>query len=210
MKVLNLYCGVGGNRKLWPDSWEVTAVDAFDKVLDVYHDNFPGDVVVEQDCRTYLTNLRKSGELNSFDAVWSSPPCQSHSKMVKATRHNVHPFPDMTLYEEIIFFQHRYKGEWVVENVQPYYSPLIEPSAVVGRHLFWTSGGDLSTVTDVKRPANFINTANLAGMRQLQDWLGIHYQTPIYYDGNHCPCQVLRNAVHPELGKQVAEKVFNV
>jgi len=27
MKVLNLYAGIGGNRKLWPDECEVTAVE---------------------------------------------------------------------------------------------------------------------------------------------------------------------------------------
>lgn len=27
MKILNLYCGIGGNRKLWGDEHEITAVE---------------------------------------------------------------------------------------------------------------------------------------------------------------------------------------
>ncbi len=37
------------------------------------------------------------------------------------------------------------------------------------------------------------------------DWLGIHYKENIYYEGNHCPAQVLRNCVHPVLGMQILE-----
>lgn len=39
----------------------------------------------------------------------------------------------------------------------------------------------------------------------MQDWLGIHFDENIYYEGNHCPTQVLRNAVHPEVGKIIYE-----
>jgi DNA (cytosine-5)-methyltransferase 1 len=31
MKILNLYAGIGGNRKLWGDEYEVTAIE---KVFD--------------------------------------------------------------------------------------------------------------------------------------------------------------------------------
>ena len=34
-------------------------------------------------------------------------------------------FPDMKLYEEIIFLEHNFKGKYVVENVIPFYEPLI-------------------------------------------------------------------------------------
>ena len=42
MKVLNLYAGVGGNRKLWTDC-EVTAVEYTPKIADVYAEQFPDD-----------------------------------------------------------------------------------------------------------------------------------------------------------------------
>ena len=45
----------------------------------------------------------------------------------------------MKLYEEILFLQHYYRtGKYVVENVIPYYEPLI-PAKKRGRHLYWTN-----------------------------------------------------------------------
>jgi DNA (cytosine-5)-methyltransferase 1 len=123
--------------------------------------------------------------------------------MVKATRHKTARYADMKLYEEIIFLQHFFKGLWIVENVVPYYQPLIEAKKI-GRHLFW-SNFDFEA-QDVERPKGFINKTNLAGKKALMDWLGIYYEENIYYDGNHCPAQILRNCVHPELGKQILEE----
>ena len=44
----------------------------------------------------------------------------------------------MTLYEEILFLKHHFKGKWVVENVKPYYEPLIKPQ-ILERHCFWSN-----------------------------------------------------------------------
>ena len=41
-----------------------------------------------------------------------------------------------------------------------------------------------------------------------KDWLGIHYEGNLYYKGNHCPGQVLRNCVHPDLGLQILFSYF--
>ena len=45
MKVLNLYAGIGGNRKLWEDV-EVTAVEYNKDIAAIYQDFFPKDKVV--------------------------------------------------------------------------------------------------------------------------------------------------------------------
>lgn len=87
-----------------------------------------------------------------------------------------------------------------------HYEPLI-PANKVGRHLFWSNFE--FKADDVKRPSNFINMANLAGKKALMEWLGIHYEENIYYEGNHCPAQILRNCVHPDLGLQIFEQVGN-
>jgi len=200
MKVLNLYAGVGGNRKHW-ENCEVTAVESNEKIAAVYQRLNPQDQVIVGDAHQYLID-----HFREFDFIWSSPPCQTHSKMNKATRHKSRRFPDMKLYEEIIFLQHFYTGPWVVENVVPYYKPLI-PAKQIGRHLFWSSYE--FEADDVKRPSNFINMANVAGKKALMDWLGIHYEENIYYAGNHCPAQILRNCVHPDLGKQIFEQARN-
>ena len=195
MKVLNLYAGVGGNRKLW-ENCDVTAVESNEKIAAVYQRLNSNDTVIIGDAHEYMRVHHAE-----FDYIWSSPPCQTHSKMNKATRHKNRRYPDLTLYEEIIFLQHYFKGAWVVENVVPYYTPLIPPTQIVGRHMFW--GSYQFDAEDIKRPANFINLANLKGKQALMDWLGIHYDENIYYAGNHCPAQVLRNCVHPVLGKQI-------
>lgn len=195
MKVLNLYAGVGGNRKHW-DGCQVTAVESNDDIARVYQRLYPNDNVVIGDAHEYLRE-----HFREFDFIWSSPPCQTHSKMAKATRHKGRKFPDMRLYEEILFLSHFFEGKFVVENVAPFYEPLVIPTKQVGRHLFWTNFDFCAE--DIKRPSGFINMANLAGKKALQEWLGIHYDENIYYAGNHCPAQVLRNCVHPELGRQI-------
>ena len=199
MKVLNLYAGIGGNRKLW-DNCQVTAVEYTQKIADVYKAQHPDDEVVVTDAHQYLLE-----NYSSFDFIWSSPPCQSHSKMMKGGRNRKPRYPDMKLYEEILFLQHNYKGLWLVENVVPYYKPLVSPTKQVGRHLFW-SNFDFD-VEEVKSPDNFINMTTVKGSKKLKDWLGIQYEGNIYYEGNHCPAQVLRNAVHPLVGKQIFDTV---
>lgn len=196
-KVLNAYAGVGGNSKFWND-YDVVAVEIDPKIAKVYKDLNPRHEVIVGDAHEYIRE-----NYAEFDFIWSSPPCQTHSKMVKATRHKNRNYPNMMLYEEILFLSHFFKGKYIVENVVPFYEPLIKPSNQVGRHCFW-SNFDFD-VDDVSRPANFINMSNLAGRKKLQDWLGIHFEDRLYYAGNHCPAQVLRNCVHPDIGKGIIE-----
>jgi len=195
MKVLNLYSGLGGNRKLW-EGCEVTAVELEPKIAAVYKKLHPGDEVVIGDAHQYLLDNHEN-----FDFVWSSPPCQTHSKMAKATRHKLRRYVDMSLYQEILFLTHFFKGKWVVENVVPHYEPLIAPRVRVGRHLIWSNFDFYAE--EVKQPSNFINMCNVDGKKAMQEWLGIHYDENIYYGNNHCPAQILRNCVHPELGLQI-------
>lgn len=198
MRVLNLYAGLGGNRRKW-NGVDVTAVEYDPKIAAVYQRLHPDDEVVIGDAHQYLLDHHKE-----FDFIWSSPPCQSHSRMIRSGRNRKPIYPDMKLYEEILFLKHNFKGDWVVENVIPYYDIMI-PAHKVGRHLFWSN--QEVRALDVKRPSGFINKTNLAGKNALMDWLGIHYDENIYYGNNHCPAQILRNCVHPDLGLQVFNSV---
>lgn len=38
MKILNLYCGIGVNRKLWGDKHQITAVEMSEDIATVYKD----------------------------------------------------------------------------------------------------------------------------------------------------------------------------
>lgn len=201
MRVLNLYSGVGGNRKLWDA--EVTAVEYNPKIAEVYRKLYPDDKVIVGDAHQYLLD-----HYDEFDFIWSSPPCPTHSRMAKATRHkHLKRYPDFRLYEEIVFLTHFCKVPWVVENVVPYYQPLIEGKKI-GRHIYW-SNFDVGSYQE-PMPKDFINLANLAGKKKLQDWLGIHFEQNIYIGNNHCPAQVLRNCVHPNEGLSIFEKAKEI
>lgn len=194
-KILNLFAGVGGNSLNWNDH-EVTAVENEEKIVSIYKKVNPTHKVIVGDAYQFLKE-----NFNEYDIVWGSPPCQKHSKMMKATRHKVADYPDFRLYELIIFLQHFFKGKWVVENVVPYYEPLIRPTVKIGRHLFWSNFN--IDVEEVKQPKGFITKSNLQGKKEMMDWLGLHFDEVVYYKNNHCPVQILRNCVHPKLGLDI-------
>jgi len=137
MKILNLYAGIGGNRKNWSSQHEVTAVEINQDVAEVYRDFFPKDKVVVDDAHEYLRE-----NFEEFDFIWASPPCPTHSKMRKhlsVTVNDSDPvYPDMKLWQEILFLRGYFEGDWVVENVKSWYDPLIRPQES-GRHYFWSN-----------------------------------------------------------------------
>lgn len=193
-KILNLYAGVGGNRKFW--NADVTAVEIDKNIASVYSGLYPCDKIVITDAHQYLLE-----NANYFDFIWSSPPCQSHSHMARYGRNRRPRYADLQLYEEILFLKYNYKGLWVVENVVPYYKPLITPEKKIGRHLIWSN----FPITDTETPEfeNMINRQNSSDKVKLQEWLGIFYEKNIYYGNNHCTTQVLRNCVHPNIGLHI-------
>lgn len=199
MKVLNLYAGLGGNRKNW-EGCQVTAIEYDPKIAAVYQELHPDDEVIVCDAHEYLLN-----NFQNFDFIWSSPPCQSHSKMIRSGRNRKPRYPDMKIYEQILFLKYNFTRNWVVENVKPYYEPLIIPQSI-GRHCFW-SNRDIDPMENEPKFKNFINRQNLSDKQDLMDWLGIHYEKNIYYEGNHCPTQILRNCVHPLVGEHVFKSI---
>ena len=199
LRILNLYAGLGGNRKNWKNV-EVTSVELDPKIAEIYSAQHPDDTLIIGDAHQYLLE-----HAQEYDFVWSSPPCQTHSKMMKATRHKKRRYSDMSLYQEIIFLQNFFKGKFVVENVTPYYEPLI-PAKKMGRHLFWANFE--FEELHVEQPKNFINKCDTSGKKALMDWLGIHYEQNVYYGNNHCPAQILRNCVHPLIGNHILNSAF--
>jgi DNA (cytosine-5)-methyltransferase 1 len=141
IKVLNLYAGIGGNRKLWikphiNEYIEVTAVEINPEIAKIYQNFFPNDKVIVADAHQYLLE-----HYEEFDFIWSSPPCPTHSRMrllCHQQEGKLDKYPCMTLYEEIIFLTHFCKCKWVIENVISYYEPLIKPF-LVGNHYYWSN-----------------------------------------------------------------------
>lgn len=135
MKILNLYSGIGGNRKLWGDEHEITAVENVPEIAKIYQDFFPNDKVVIADAHKYLED-----HFEEYDFIWSSPPCPSHSHIrkelaVEQAKQNRPIFPDMKLYEEILLMQGYFEGKYVIENVISWYKPLIPPQEI-NKHYF--------------------------------------------------------------------------
>ena len=197
MNILIGCAGIGGESELWDDiENEIIHVEKDPRIGKVISDRKPSRTVIIGDAYEYLLN-----HYEEFDFIWFSPPCQANSRMIRGGKNRKPRLPDLKLYEIKIFLDYNFKGKYVIENVVPYYSPPIQATAKLGRHLFWANF-DI-TQFDVKQPDNFIMLGTVAGSVQLKEWLGINYEGNIYYDGNHDPCQVLRNCVHPKLGAHV-------
>lgn len=200
MKILIGCAGIGGESNLWDDvKHEITHVEIDQKIAKVLERRKPNRKVIVGDAFTYLLE-----NYQNYDFVWFSPPCQRNSRMIRSGRNRKPSFPDLRLYEVKIFLDYNYKGYYLIENVVPYYKPLIEPNVKIGRHLFW-SNFTVSNDFKASQPKNFIKTGTVQGSKELKKWLGIDYEGNLYYKKNHDPCQVLRNCVHPLMG----EYIFN-
>lgn len=198
IKILNLYAGIGGNRKLWRNV-EVTAIELNPEIADVYASLFPQDNLIITDAHQYLLNHYKK-----FDFIWSSRPCQSHSRFrqhLQVGIGNSKPiYPDLGLYEEIIFLQYNIKSHktlFVVENVDPYYQPLVDYTAKLDRHLFWSN----FMITDFQNGSAKIRSSQIA---ELQAYHG--YDLSQFKISNKR--QILRNCVNPELGLHIFNCAF--
>lgn len=196
MRILNLYAGIGGNRKLWGDKHVITAVELNPNIACVYQDHFPKDKMVVADAHKYLEDHYKE-----YDFIWSSPPCPSHSRIRNeaGVGNGQYPaiFPDMKLYEEIIFLKHHFKGLWCVENVVSYYKPLIIPQKSYN-HYFWTNYLIPSCSSK--------NRNHFGSIEDLQKKKGFDLSG---YKNIGRKDTILRNCVEPEVGKLMLEYAIN-
>lgn len=200
MKILNLYACLGGNRYKWPDYHEITAVEIDEDLAELYQKRFPKDKVIVCDAHQYLLE-----NYQNFDFIWSSPPCPTHSK-ARFARHKTTnaKYPDLTLYEEIIFLQNYFDGKFCIENVIPYYEPLI-PAQKRGRHLYWTNFLLPNDLNERKH-------AIMESKNETKKWCEFHQYDFYQYKGNQSIQKIARNLVDFEAAKtilEVAEGIYN-
>jgi len=204
IKVLNLYACLGGNRYKWDEVVEeanvkmtVTAIELDKELARLYQERFPNDTVIVTDAHQYLLDHYKE-----FDFIWSSPPCPTHSNIniSQYTRESWNPrFPDMKLYEEIIFLKSFFKGSFIVENVIPYYQPLILASKR-GRHLYWSN----FIIPNFKGRESKIREWQIP---QLEDFHEISLSN---YNGTQNKRKIGRNLVDYEAGRIIFETYLGI
>lgn len=200
MKILNLYACLGGNRYKWDEvtDIEVTAVELDPEAARLYQERFPNDKVIVADAHQYLLDHYKE-----FDFIWSSPPCPTHSRLVQSNKNKIKmKYPDMKLYEEILFLKHLYNGKFVIENVIPYYEPLI-PAQKRHRHLYWTNFNlpNILTNREVR-----IST----GTKEVQNLCKFHDFDFYKYKGKQPTNKIARNLVDYEAGKTILETAVGI
>jgi DNA (cytosine-5)-methyltransferase 1 len=191
VKILNLYAGIGGNRRLWENNHEITAIELNSEIANIYSDLFPRDKVIVADAHQYLLE-----HFFEYDFIWSSPPCQTHSSFRQNIcvrfRGTKPEYPDMRLYQEIIFLQNNFKGKWIVENVRPYYKPLMSPTIELQRHLFWAN----FEIKHAEFKKEKIRTFQIKDLQNIHGFELSRYKLPNKR-------QILRNCVLPELGLHI-------
>ena len=200
MKILNLYACLGGNRYKWDEvaDVEVTAVEWDEELAKLYQERFPNDKVIVGDAHQYLLDHYKE-----FDLIWSSPPCPTHSRLVQTNKNKIKmKYPDMRLYEEILFLKHIYNGKFVVENVIPYYEPLI-PAQKRHRHLYWTNFNLPNTLTDREVRIS-------TGTNEVKKLCDFHDYDFYKYKGKQPTNKIARNLVDYKAGKTILETALGI
>ena len=201
MKILNLYACLGGNRYKWDevaDNLEITAVELDPEAACLYKERFPNDTVIIADAHQYLLDYYKE-----FDFIWSSPPCPSHSRARFARRNTTTAvYPDLKLYEEILFLENYFEGKYCVENVIPYYEPLI-PAHKRGRHLYWTNFILPNNLNERK-------SSIMEGKDEVNKWCEFHDYDFRNYKGTQSVQKMARNLVDYEAGKTILETALGI
>jgi DNA (cytosine-5)-methyltransferase 1 len=205
IKVLNLYACLGGNRYKWDEvaDIEVTAVELDPVLAKLYQERFPNDKVIVADAHQYLLD-----HYQEFDFIWSSPPCPTHSKVrisQKSRSNFEYKFPDMKLYQEVIFLQHFFKGYYCIENVVPYYTPLI-PAKKRGRHLYWTNFNLPSNLGERKEGKGLVGTSK----NEVDKLSQFHEFDFKKYKGEQRTDKIARNLVDYEAGKTIFKTVERI
>jgi len=208
-KILNLYACLGGNRYKWDEvakeaniDLQVTAVEWDEELAKLYQERFPNDRVIVADAHEYLLNNFKD-----FDFIWTSPPCPTHSRVRMSQKNRdtfIDKYPDMKLYEEVILLQHNFKGKYVVENVIPYYEPLM-PAKKRGRHLYWTNFNLPNNVGERKLPGTLTNMIDEVGVL-----CSFHDYNFRKYKGNQPLNKIARNLVDYEVGRAILETAMEI
>jgi len=203
--ILNLYACLGGNRCKWDEVAEelgikikVTAVELDSELATLYKERFPNDKVIITDAHKFLLENFKD-----YDFIWTSPPCPTHSRLALTNKNRAKTkYPDMKLYQEVLLLKYYFTGKYVVENVIPFYEPLI-PAKKRGRHLYWTN----FNLPNIEEPVNGI-IGN--GKNRVEKLSRFHNYDFTKYKGSQPRCKIASNLVFYETGKTILETALGI
>ena len=170
----------------------------------MYQERFPNDIVIIADAHQYLLDHYKE-----FDFIWTSPPCPSHSR-IRISQKSRETFeaiyPDMKLYEEIIFLDNYFNGKYCVENVIAYYEPLITAQKR-GRHLYWCNFNLPADLGEREDGKGLVCAHVKDEVKKLSKFHDYDFQQ---YKGEQRIDKIARNLVDYEVGKSILERALNV
>lgn len=218
MNILNCFAGLGGNRRLW-ENHTVTAIEKDEGIANIYKKRFPADKLIVGDVFEYLRD--KTYDIDRFDFIWASPPCQTHSQMQKfnPSKTKRQPFPELTqIYGLMFWLNQNYKNKYCIENVQPFYKAPIDPTIRLDRHLFWANfpikpNSELTErgnnkhgkIGGVMRDDGHNNLVEYAKFMKLDDVIDDIFALKGY---NHA--QLIRNTIHGEIGKYILDELIHM
>ena len=174
----------------------VTAIEYDEKIAKIYKENFPEDEVIVADAHEYLLE-----HFREYDFIWASPPCPTHSKVRKSLavkrkkdgtiyEQNKPVYPDMRLYQEILLLDGYFDGYYCIENVIPWYDPLIEPQKL-GRHCFWANFKIPNKKFEARGSFDNVKELSVKIGYDISNWKGVDKKL------------LLRNCVEPEVAQYI-------
>ncbi len=131
MRALDLFCCAGGaTRGLQQAGYHVTGVDIKPQP------HYCGDVFLQGDAL--------SVDLDGYDLIWASPPCQAYSELTPMGKRGGHPDLIARMRERLM----AQPAPWIMENVEGAKAHLRSPVVLCGsmfglavwRHRFFEFG----------------------------------------------------------------------
>ena len=199
LRILDLFAGIGGTARGFQKClnevgvrYEYYAVDIDEAILVIHKRLNPKSITIQRDAYTFSKET-----LRTYDFIWASPPCHTHSRGLWFRKRYLNVEPDYRLYDLIRLLRSVGKP-FIVENVIPRYEPPIKYDIVIGRHVFWTNL--------YLRKVPFRRVQKDWGYMKISDWLEFHDLPKDLFDGVRVKnkLKVLRNTMDYVLAYNIA------
>lgn len=126
MKLLDLFCGAGGCTKGYQMAgFTVRGIDI------KRQPRYCGEEFVQAEALEYLTRLIESGEIEEFDVIHASPPCQSYSQLMHLPWLSCKAENYPRLIKPLLDLLNNTEIPWVIENVENSWKEFAKYNVIV-------------------------------------------------------------------------------